>query len=89
MGYEDEQFLWSDEECLENYVDWAAPASEGITLDYLKKNGFARLNVGCKDTRAPHKNGNFPTASGKCEFLGGALVSLHPTFNLAKPFFFK
>ena len=69
MGYKDEQFLWSDEECLENYVDWAAPASEGITLDYLKKNGFARLNVGCKDTRAPHKNGNFPTASGKCEFL--------------------
>ena len=50
MGYKDEQFLWSDEECLENYVDWAAPASEGITLDYLKKNGFARLNVGCKDT---------------------------------------
>ena len=37
MGYKDEQFLWSDEECLENYVDWAAPASEGITLDYLKK----------------------------------------------------
>ena len=69
MGYKDEQFLWSDEECLENYVDWTAPASEGITLDYLKKNGFARLNVGCKDTRAPHKNGNFPTASGKCEFL--------------------
>ena len=69
MGYEDKQFLWSDEECLENYVDWSAPASEGITLDYLKKNGFARLNVGCKDTRAPHKNGNFPTASGKCEFL--------------------
>ena len=69
MGYEDNQFLWSDEECLENYVDWAAPASKGITLDYLKKNGFARLNVGCKDTRAPHRDGNFPTASGKCEFL--------------------
>ena len=30
----------------------------------IKENGFARLNVGCKDTRAPHKKGNFPTASG-------------------------
>ena len=25
--------------------------------------------MGCKDTRAPHKQGNFPTASGKCEFI--------------------
>ena len=41
MGYEDEQFKWSDEKCLENYVDWSAPASKGITLDYLKKNGTA------------------------------------------------
>ena len=69
MGYKDEQFSWSDEECLQNYVDWSAPASKGITLDYLKNNGFARLNVGCKDTRAPHKNGNFATPSGKCEFI--------------------
>ena len=69
MGYDEEQFSWSDEECLKNYVDWSAPASEGISLDYLKNNGFARLNVGCKDTRAPHKEGNFPTTSGKCEFI--------------------
>ena len=69
MGLEQEQFSWSDSQCLENYVDWTAPASEGITLDFLKKKGFARLNVGCKDTRAPHKNGNFPTESGKCELI--------------------
>ena len=69
MGITHEQFSWSDEECLKNYVDWDAPACEGITLDTLKEKGFARLNVGCKDTRAPHRNGNFPTQSGKCEFL--------------------
>ena len=69
MGYKDEQFSWSDTECLENYIDWNAPACEGIDLDYLRNNGFARLNVGTKDNRAPHKEGNFPTASGKCEFL--------------------
>ena len=69
MGYEDEQFKWSDTECLENYIDWSSKACDGINLNYLKENGFARLNVGTKDNRAPHKEGNFPTASGKCEFL--------------------
>ena len=69
MGYNDEQFNWSDTECLENYIDWDAPACEGIDLNYLKNNGYARLNVGTKDDRVPHKEGNFPTASGKCEFL--------------------
>ena len=69
MGYTDEQFKWSDSDCLENYVDWDAPACKGIDLDFLRKNGFARLNVGTKDNRVPHKEGNFPTASGKCEFL--------------------
>lgn len=68
MGFDDEQFKWSDSECLENYIDWDAPACEEITLDYLRNNGFARLNVGTKDDRCPHKEGNFPTPSGKCEF---------------------
>ena len=69
MGYNDEQFSWNDDECLENYVDWDSPACQGITLDYLKENGFARLKVGTKDDRVPHKNGNFPTPSGKCMFI--------------------
>ena len=69
MGLNLEQFKWSDEECLRNYVDWDSSACDGISLEDLKQKGFARLNVGCKDTRAPHKNGNFPTASGKCEFV--------------------
>ena len=68
MGYQEENFLWSDSECLENYVDWDSPACEGITLESLRELGFARLNVGTKDNRAPHKAGNFPTPSGKCEF---------------------
>lgn len=68
MGYQEENFLWSDSECLENYVDWNSPACAGITLETLRKEGFARLNVGTKDNRAPHKDGNFPTPSGKCEF---------------------
>lgn len=67
MGFEEERFKWSDAECLENFVDWDSPACEGITLDTLRKNGFARLNIGGPDDRAPHREGNFPTPSGRCE----------------------
>ncbi len=69
FGFEEENFKWTDSECLEHYVDWSSPACEGIDLDYLRKNGFARLKVGTKDDRVPHKEGNFPTPSGKCEFM--------------------
>ena len=68
LGFEEENFKWNDTECLEHYVDWNSPACGGINLDYLKKHGYYRLNVGTKDNRAPHKEGNFPTPSGKCEF---------------------
>lgn len=68
MDYEEENFKWSDSVCLENYIDWESPACQGIDLAYLREHGFARLNVGTKDNRAPHKTGNFPTPSGKCEF---------------------
>ena len=82
MGYEEDNFTWSDSECLENYVDWDSPACEGIDLDYLREHGFARLNVGTKDDRAPHKSGNFPTPSGKCQFLvEGATNFVAPPFR--------
>ncbi|MDC0877889.1 molybdopterin-dependent oxidoreductase [Methylophilaceae bacterium] len=68
LGFKEDNFQWSDEECLQNYVDWNSPACQGIDLAYMKKHGYARLTVGTKDNRAPHKEGNFPTPSGKCEF---------------------
>ena len=68
LGFEEDNFKWNDTECLENYVDWDSPACKGIDLDYMKKHGYARLTVGTKDNRVPHKEGNFPTPSGKCEF---------------------
>ena len=69
FGFDEDQFSWSDEKCLENYVDWDAPACNGIDLKYLKQNGYARLDVGTKDNRVPHKEGNFPTPSGKCQLI--------------------
>ena len=38
MNLKQDQFSWSDEKCLENYVNWSAPACEGITLEKLKEN---------------------------------------------------
>src|SRR5690606_22505885 len=58
-----------DTECLENYVDWDSPACEGIDLNYMREHGFARLKVGTRDDRAPHREGNFPTPTGKCMFM--------------------
>lgn len=82
MGYEEENFTWSDTECLQNYVDWESPACEGIDLDTLREHGFARLKVGTKDDRAPHKNGHFPTPTGKCHFeVEGATNFVAPPFR--------
>ncbi len=82
MGFEDERLKWSDSECLENFIDWDSPACDGIDLEYLRNNGFARLTVGTKDDRCPHKEGNFPTPSGKCEFLvEGAKNFVAPPFR--------
>ena len=50
-------------------MDWDAKACNGIDLKYLKQNGYARLDVGTKDNRVPHKEGNFPTPSGKCQLI--------------------
>ncbi|NKB36659.1 MAG: molybdopterin-dependent oxidoreductase [Gammaproteobacteria bacterium] len=69
MGYEEDRFKWSDSECLENFINWDSPACEGIDLDYLREHGFARIGIGEPDKRTPHKEGNFPTPSGKCEFF--------------------
>jgi len=69
MGFQNERFKWSDSECLKHFIDWDSPACDGIDLEYLRKHGFARVNIGNPDDRAPHKEGNFPTPSGKCELL--------------------
>lgn len=68
MGFTDEYWDRTDEEMLVDFYDWDAPQLEGITLDLLKEKGWARLNVGLPHERAPHAQGDFKTASGKCEF---------------------
>lgn len=68
MGFTDDYWSMSDDELLLDFYDWDSPQLKGITLDLLKEKGYARLNVGMPDKRAPHAKGNFKTPSGKCEF---------------------
>lgn len=68
MGYTEPQFRWSDRECLENFIAWDAPACAGFDFETLRREGFVHLSIGGADDRAPHRDGNFPTPSGKCEF---------------------
>ncbi|MCJ2106071.1 molybdopterin oxidoreductase family protein [Methylobacterium sp. E-041] len=82
LGYAEENFTWSDSECLEHYVDWSSPACEGIDLAYMREHGFARLKVGTPDDRAPHREGNFPTPTGKCMLkVEGATNFVAPPFR--------
>ncbi|MFN0317534.1 MAG: molybdopterin-dependent oxidoreductase [Burkholderiales bacterium] len=67
FGFDDPFFSRGDEQMAADSLDWSAPALQGITLDMLKEKGYARLKVGTPDTYAPHREGNFPTPSGKVE----------------------
>ena len=69
MGYAEPELHWSDAECLEQFVDWQSPACAGFDLATLREQGFVHLSIGGADDRAPHREGNFPTPSGKCEFV--------------------
>lgn len=84
MGFKEDCFRWSDSECLEEFIDWDSPACVGIDLEYLREHGYARLSIGAPNVRAPHKEGDFPTPSGKCEFFSNRAVDgnfVVPTFR--------
>lgn len=70
MGFEDECFKLSDEQMALEVLDWSAPVVQGIDMDLLKQQGYAKLKIDPK----PHAEGNFPTPSGKCEFLSSMQV---------------
>lgn len=68
MGFEDPCFYRSDEEQIADAMIWDAPQMAGITIERLKREGYARLNLPSADDYAPHAEGDFATPSGKCEF---------------------
>jgi len=68
MGIEDPSFYRTDDEMIEASLDWSNPVLQGISLADVKAKGYARLNMPSADEWVPHREGNFPTPTGKCEF---------------------
>ncbi|KJC54499.1 molybdopterin oxidoreductase [Bradyrhizobium sp. LTSPM299] len=68
MGIEDPSFYRTDDEMIEASLDWTNPVLQGISLEDVKAKGYTRLTVPSADDWAPHREGNFPTPTGKCEF---------------------
>ena len=68
MGFNDPSWDRTDEQMALDAMDWSSPVLEGIDLAGLRKTGYARLNVGSPEEFVPHREGNFPTPSGKVEF---------------------
>jgi len=83
MGLDDDWYRLSDEEKLLAALDWSAPAVQGIDLDHLRREGWARLNLPDADHYAPHAEGNFRTPSGRCEFV----ASMATRGNFVTPVF--
>ncbi|HEX8088430.1 MAG TPA: molybdopterin oxidoreductase family protein [Blastocatellia bacterium] len=65
MGFEEDCFKDADEDIIRTALSTSDPIFEGITLERLKRDGWARLNL--PETFAPFAEGGYPTPSGKCE----------------------
>jgi len=66
MGFDEPCFSDSDEAIAQQAYRWNDPRAKGLDWGTLKRDGWQRLNVPV--TYAPFAQGNFPTASRKCEF---------------------
>jgi anaerobic selenocysteine-containing dehydrogenase len=72
MGFTDAVFARTDQEMIGEAFEWSHPHMAGITVESLKEKGWQRLAVAPPDEYAPHAEGNFPTPSGKVEFVASA-----------------
>jgi len=71
MGFDEPCFADDDEALCRSALRFDDSRMRGIEWETLKANGFARLDV--PRPYAPFAQGNFPTASGKCEFWSQSL----------------
>jgi anaerobic selenocysteine-containing dehydrogenase len=71
MGYTESCFAESDDDIARNAFVASDPRMTGIDWDTLQEKGWQRLNV--PSPFAPFAQGNFRTASGKCEFYSESL----------------
>ncbi|MFL6274003.1 MAG: molybdopterin-dependent oxidoreductase [Blastocatellia bacterium] len=73
MGFAEDCFKDTDEAILRQALASNNPMFEGLTLEQLERDGWARLNV--PETFAPFADGDYGTPSGKCEFFSERLQS--------------
>jgi anaerobic selenocysteine-containing dehydrogenase len=73
LNFTEDCFKDSDEEIARQALDLDHPALRGVTLELLRERGWARLNLA--EDFAPFAEGNFPTASGKCELYSERLAA--------------
>ncbi|SEF61478.1 Anaerobic selenocysteine-containing dehydrogenase [Thermomonospora echinospora] len=84
LGLDEPALYDSDEELAEQALGSGDPRLTGITLDRLRKEGFARLAV--PDPFVPFADG-FPTPSGKLEFVSerAAMAGHDPVAGYVPP----
>jgi anaerobic selenocysteine-containing dehydrogenase len=87
MGFDDAPLHRTDREIAEQAFDWSAPQLAGVDFDELLVRGFLRMDVGAADTRTPFADGDFGTASTKCDLAwtgDGTLPEVLPQFAQGK-----
>ncbi len=69
MGFTDSCFDESEDEMIKGLLASGHPFLEGITLERLEQERSVRLNIAAENEAfLPFAEGNFVTASGRCEF---------------------
>jgi len=74
MGFNDDCFRDTDEDIIRQALEADYEPFHGITLERLKRDGWARLNL--PSEFAPFAEGGFLTSSGKCEFYSESIERL-------------
>jgi anaerobic selenocysteine-containing dehydrogenase len=72
MGFQEPYFQDSDEDIARLTLSSSHPLMEGITLESLRQQGWARFKV--PEGFRPYADGGFPTSSGRCEFYSEGLA---------------
>jgi anaerobic selenocysteine-containing dehydrogenase len=80
MGLHEPCFSQSEDDAIRDLLASGHPFLEGITLERLEQEHFVRLNISPDGVPfLPFADGNFGTASGKCEFRAETLAYEPPS----------
>lgn len=71
MGFTDRCFQEDDQAVAQAAFNWQHPHTAQISWDTLQQQGWQKLNL----ADAAFAKGNFPTASGRCEFTSSELAA--------------